>query len=144
MDQPIGIKLFETTKKIKKTLDEKATSLGIPCGYIRVLMELYKSINTDIYQSDIVDSIKFKKSTISVTLSNMELDKLIIRIKDNEDNRKTLIKLTDKGIKYCNKINKVFDDVENGIVNKLGNENINNLDLCLSLINLALDEMGDD
>ena len=61
-----------------------------------------------VIQNDIVDNTYLKKSTISLTLKSMEQEGYITRVTCADDNRKIIVKITEEGKKFDNKIRKFF------------------------------------
>ena len=85
--------------------------IGINPTYRFIFMVL--SQNKDgLTQSEICNLVHLKKSSVSELLQQMENEELIIREKSNLDNRKTIVKLTNKGKSLDNKIKSVFKKYE--------------------------------
>lgn len=83
---------------------------GRPGGQERILHIL--SCRKDISQKELQEILRIQPGSISEILSKLESKDLIERIKDDEDKRKTIVKITDAGKAYmhmCSKSQKEQD-----------------------------------
>ena len=101
----------EINKLFFENIKNETKMIGINPTYRFIFMVL--SQNKDgLTQSEICNLVHLKKSSVSELLQQMENEELIIREKSNLDNRKTIVKLTNKGKSLDNKIKSVFKKYE--------------------------------
>lgn len=107
----LGFELADVSKIILDSLREASEKEGIVSSYRPFLFHL--THNKDgLTQSELVERIHFKAPTVSLTLQKMELDGLIRKEIDKDDQRVTRIYLTEKGKLLDDKIKKLHDDHE--------------------------------
>ncbi len=132
--EPIGYRIKEVSKLFGETVKSKVIKSGMSVTQFQIIKFLDKNRNLEITQKDICDFLKMKASTISITLSNLENDKLIARKKSLNDNRKTIISLTDKGEEQSKKFKKLFKEVDSLMESAITDEE-------LQIFNVILDKM---
>jgi DNA-binding MarR family transcriptional regulator len=116
----------EINKLFYENIKNETKMIGINPTYRFIFMVL--SQNKDgLTQSEICDLVHLKKSSVSELLHQMESEELIIREKSLLDNRKTIVKLTNKGKSLDNKIKGVFKKYELIMSSSLSNEEKENL-----------------
>lgn len=107
----ISYMFHEINKLFFENIKNETKMIGINPTYRFIFMVL--SQNKDgLTQSEICNLVHLKKSSVSELLQQMENEELIIREKSNLDNRKTIVKLTNKGKTLDNKIKSVFKKYE--------------------------------
>ena len=107
----ISYMFHEINKLFFENIKNETKMIGINPTYRFIFMVL--SQNKDgLTQSEICNLVHLKKSSVSELLHQMESEELIIREKSNLDNRKTIVKLTNKGKSLDNKIKSVFKKYE--------------------------------
>ena len=107
----ISYMFHEINKLFFENIKNETKMIGINPTYRFIFMVL--SQNKDgLTQSEICNLVHLKKSSVSELLQQMEIEELIIREKSNLDNRKTIVKLTNKGKSLDNKIKSVFKKYE--------------------------------
>ena len=117
----LGFELAEVSKLILDDLRESTESVGVVSSYRPFLFHL--SNNKDgLTQSELVDRIHFKAPTVSLTLQKMEIDGLVRKEIDKNDQRVTRIYITELGKSFTNKIEKIHDDLENYLSSLFTNE----------------------
>ncbi len=94
---------------------EKKNGFG-PCVNC-ILFEL--DYNTSLTQVDIVEKIHMRPSSISVALQKMESDGLIERKVKDDDQRYTVVCITEKGKKICTEIKKSVKEMDDVFTSKL-------------------------
>lgn len=80
----------------------------------------------DVFQKDIEDMFKIRRSTATEILKAMERKNLIVRTSLPEDKRKKKILLTDTAIKVCQDNQKKIEQTEQKIAKGLSQEEIHN------------------
>jgi DNA-binding MarR family transcriptional regulator len=116
----------EINKLFYENIKNETKMIGINPTYRFIFMVLSQS-KDGLTQSEICDLVHLKKSSVSELLHQMESEELIIREKSNLDNRKTIVKLTNKGKALDNKIKGVFKKYELIMSRSLSNEEKENL-----------------
>ena len=107
----ISYMFHEINKLFFENIKNETKMIGINPTYRFIFMVL--SQNKDgLTQSEICNLVHLKKSSVSELLQQMENEELIIREKSNLDNRKTIVKLTNKGKSLDNKIKSVLKKYE--------------------------------
>ena len=100
------IKLFIALNKTLNSLTRKThkivTQYGITLSQFAVLEVLYHK--GDLSVGDVQKRILSSSGTIAVIVKNLEKNNLIVRVQDNEDKRKYILKLTLKGASLINKV----------------------------------------
>ena len=137
---PIGFRISETAMYIKKFIDINAQKEGLSSTELKIFKFLSFNKDKDITQNDICEFTKFKPSTISVALDQMEANGYISRVKSENDGRKTLIKLTEKGVNKNESIKAIFDLTEKVIDNLLTKEELDQLYLLLEKVKNGIKE----
>lgn len=99
---------------------EKKNGLGT-CATC-ILIELDR--NTSLTQVELVEKIHMRPSSISVALQKMELDGLINRTTKDDDQRYTLVTITEKGKKYCEEMRSKIHELDNSLTKKLTEEEV--------------------
>ena len=77
----------------------------------RIIMSIYDSKN-DICQKDIEEFVPCNKSTLSAILSTMEKNNLIVRLENEKDFRRKIIKLTDKALEVIDILKKDKEELD--------------------------------
>ena len=142
--EPIGYKINMLSKLFFKTIKEKIISQGINVTQFHIVKFLDCNNDREVTQKDICDYMKMKAPSISITLSNMENDKLIIREKSKEDSRKTLISLTCEGKKLSEKCRSIFKEVDELMESSLNNEELIVFHKCIDKMKNKLEGVNID
>lgn len=124
-DIPIGARLSNLDKIFKESVRSYCNKQGLNFTYSKIIMMLHRHPE-GVIQNDIVDNTYLKKSTISLTLKSMEQEGYITRVTCADDNRKIIVKITEEGKKFDNKIRKCFGVIENYMIEDLTEEEIEN------------------
>ncbi|MDL2310463.1 MarR family transcriptional regulator [Peptostreptococcaceae bacterium OttesenSCG-928-C18] len=96
------IDLTRANMTIQRELSSKVKNSGVTLTQFSVLEALYHK--GDLCVGDIKDLILTTSGNITVVISNLEKDKYIKRIKDNNDKRKFIISITEKGKKLVEEL----------------------------------------
>ena len=107
----ISYMFHEINKLFFENIKNETKMIGINPTYRFIFMVLSQNKDS-LTQSEICNLVHLKKSSVSELLQQMENEELIIREKSNLDNRKTIVKLTNKGKSLDNKIKSVFKKYE--------------------------------
>ena len=133
---PLSYSFHEINKLFFNCVKNEADMLGINPTYRFIFMALCNK--EGINQSEICKVVHLKKSSISLTLQQMENEGLIIRCKANDDNRQTIVRLTDKGIQLDQKLKDIFKKWEKIVESALNNDELISLKGSLFKIKNAL------
>lgn len=108
-----GMLINDISRLFDGRVRRETEKLGFPQGYRRIVFHL--SHNDGLTQNELTRLTHMKAPSISVQLRNMEQEKLITRITDEKDMRKSYIYLTEKGrecerlfISECKKTEKLM------------------------------------
>lgn len=123
-EEPMGHLLNELARLFRVCVHHEAAKRGISGTYFYILNYLYHQQEKDITQSDICQFSRLKAPTISITLQSMESEGLLERVKTGNDNRKTFVKLTKKGIKKSQSLVEVFNKYDDLLVSSLTEEEL--------------------
>lgn len=119
-----------------KIIHPKFEKIGLYPGQPQLLKALQK--DGEQSQKQIADTMMVKASTVTVMIQRMEKQGFIQKIQDEKDKRKTIIKITDKGVDALNKIKKVENDLDNKLSKILTEDEQETLFIILNKINNAI------
>ena len=139
---PLGFRISEISHLLKKCIEKRVQKEGISATQMKIfkLLTISEHKNFEVTQNDVCEFTKFKASTISVALKEMEDLGYINRTKSKDDQRKTIIKLTEEGKKKASEIIKIFDSIEELLSSALTEEESKNLSIILSKLHDSLKE----
>lgn len=139
-NKPIGYKINQASRLFKKNVSTFAQEFGMNQTFFDILHFLMRNSEYEVTQSDICEYLHFKPSTVSITLQNMENEKLIKREKSQIDCRKTFVSLTDEGIKKCEESREVFKITEKLLESSLDSEELEKFNNYLDKIIKAMED----
>ena len=128
-DKSIFFRLYRTTRNLEENLSKKLLPFNINITEALCLVFLFVENDNDIFLKDISNSLGFKKSLVSHSISSLETKKYVSRKINELDKRRYKFKLSSHGKKIIPSIFELFDDIENSIESKLSKEDCNTLDL---------------
>lgn len=114
-------------RDIDDSLSEKSELTKAQGGIIHFIM----NSNGDVFQKDIEEEFKIRRSTVSVLLSSMEKNGYIRRETVDSDARLRKIVLTEKALSNHRKIHGFFEKYDEGLREGISDEE---LDLFFSVI----------
>lgn len=129
--KPIGYQILEIGKLFKEDVKKKAEKDGIPSTWFQILRVLRHKDN-EITQKEICEETNMKAPTISIALTNMESEGLIIRKRDEIDNRRIFVYLTNEGLNISKNIHNYFVQSDSLLENSVTKEELDIFYLCLS------------
>lgn len=138
----LGRELADVAKLILDALRESCESNGIVSSYRPFLYHLSKNEN-GLTQSELVELIRFKAPTVSLTLQKMEYEGLVRKESDVNDQRVTRIYITEKGKALDDKVRAVHDELECYLANMFNDEEKENLIEYLERIQKKMEERKD-
>lgn len=134
--------ISETHKLFVNQVRSKADENNLCNCYHPIIFHLIH--HDGLTQLDLVRLTRLKAPTISLTLQKMEQEGFVKRVQSQEDARKTLVYLTDKGKLYDAKMIEIIEGLENQILKKLDQSEINELERILhKLIKAMCEEFGE-
>ncbi len=121
-----GLLIWKTSNFWQSNLRKILLPFNITLNEYLILMSIKLLLFTkdNTYQNEIAEFVGVNVSVASVTFKLLEKKKYIIKIVEN-DNRKKIINITEKGDIIFNKIHPLIQKQENFIFNKLNNESFN-------------------
>lgn len=105
---------------------------------VRILFYLFNNRDIPVYQKNLGEALKLKKSSITEQLNYLEKEQFIKRIEDRSDKRKKQICCTRKTINQITKIENNFRNVNEEVVSGITNDELNALTNILDKIERKL------
>lgn len=142
MEKNVLMLIGDAHKLFKSQIRKKAEENNLNNCYLSIIRSLFH--HDGLTQLELVHLTRLKAPTISLTLQKMELEGYVKRVSSEEDGRKMLVYITDKGINYHHQMQNLIKNLENQILPQLSNEEIKNLERTLSkLIDIICNEFGE-
>lgn len=113
-----GMLIMDLSRLIHDLMREQEHMLGIKSGYRMILFHLNRRVE-GVSQSRLVSETHLKPPTVSLTLQNMERDGLVERKTNAEDQRETLVCLTEAGHRLDQKLHEGIETVDQNISSAL-------------------------
>ena len=141
---PLGKVFGFLTKKYIGIVSEKMSQTPVAKNYFALLTI---GLNSEkISQQELADHLLTDKVSLVRILDSLEKDELIERIINPNDRRQHLLKITEKGFPWIEKIQKVLHETDEAFLNVIAPEHkaffrseLNNL--CHSVKNLPAEEV---
>lgn len=121
LDNMIERKMFSEAKTVHKDLSLCKEKIVTPIN-AKIIEYLMENKDKEIYQRDIEQNFKFRKSTASGILATMEKNNIIKRI---QIGRSKKIILTDKSLEKMEFINKKINEFEKQLSENISQEEMN-------------------
>ena len=121
-DFKLGKSLGKLLKLFFNDIDKKMTKKGYSRTDFYILNYLDKNKDMDVSQRDLCEYTYMKAPTISIALSKLENEKLIVREKAQDDNRKTVVKMTELGQELHKEMKETIGEENNRILDSLSSE----------------------
>lgn len=125
-DKPLSYTFFEVYKMYLNNVKNETDKMDINPTFRFIFMVLRKA-KKGLSQNQICEFTHLKKPTVSLTLNQMEEEGYIIKEKNKDDNRLSIIKLTKKGQELDNKIKAIFDKYDQIMQLSLSSEELKQL-----------------
>ena len=135
--KPIGFQILELGKQFKENVRKKAVKDGIPSTWLQIL-RILRHEDKKLTQKDICDELNLKAPTISIALINMEDNNLIKRQRDEIDNRRIFVSLTDEGRGLSKNIHNYFIESDKLLENSVSEDELKIFYLCINKMMEAL------
>lgn len=125
-------KIAVISRLFKQQARKEADNVGLNSTYFSIVPHLAN--NTNLTQSDLVQITRLKAPTISLTIKNMIQLGYVEKNNSKNDQRQSLLHLTEKGYELDKQLKKIFRDLENKIFDCLTLEEIKTLNSILEKI----------
>ena len=136
---PYGAILNHMNKTFKCAFKEEAARHNINATYANIVMTL--SWHPEgLPQNDIAERNHLAAPTVSLTLKQMESLGYITRKPSDNDNRKTIVVLTELGYELDEKIKECFRIVESRMIKNISKEDLAHFEKVLELMKNNLQE----
>ena len=132
-EQALSNTFHKIHRMFMNNVKQEANLIGINPTYHYIFMNLHDH-KEGLSQSELCDLIHLKAPSVSLLLQQMEKEELILREKSSNDNRLTIVKLTEKGKKLDSKLKQIFKKNDELMNSSLNDEEMNNLKLYLNKI----------
>ena len=136
---PYGAILNHMNKTFKCAFKEEAARHNINVTYVHIVMTLAWHPE-GLPQNDIAERNHLAAPTVSLTLKQMESLGFITRKPSDNDNRKTIVVLTEKGVELDEKIKECFKKVESKMIKNISDEDLAHFVKVLDLMKSNLKE----
>lgn len=141
MAKHLGREIDILSRHIRRNVDTRVNTFGITGLQSRIIKYIQRYSNErDIFQRDIEEEFKIRRSSVTSVLQTMEKNQLIIRESVKQDARLKKLVLTPKAISICNEINLSLDDFENHLKKGISDEEINQFTETLHKLLANLDD----
>ena len=138
----IGKRLHDILRLFHSRVNERLEKKGYSKTEFLIISYLKRNQDKDVTQKDLVEFSKMKAPTVSITLSNLEAEGIVLRKKSTKDSRKTIVELSEKGMSADDEIRSAFAEVNQLMLNEFNDEEIALFSSFLSRMSNAL-EVGD-
>ncbi len=109
----LGKSILDGSKVIRRYMDSMFADSELTGIQARMIGHIGRSSkNGSVYQRDIEEAFKIRRSSITSVLQVLEKDGYIERISVEEDKRQKRIILTRKGMDHDEKISRLLDEME--------------------------------
>ncbi len=136
-EHPLSYIFHEINQVYMNNVKQEASLMGINPTYRYIFMCLIAN-KEGLSQTKLCEFVHLKAPSVSLILQQMEKDDLIIREKSSDDNRMTIVKLTEKGKKLDMKLRQVFKKHDELMKSALDEQEMKNLHLYLDKIIVKL------
>lgn len=136
-NKPLSYRIHEIHKLFMNNVKSECNKIGINTTYKYIFMALKNNMN-GLSQSEICSVVYLKAPSISLLLSQMENDNLIIRTKSKNDSRKIIVQLTEKGLELDKKMMEIFKKNEKVLYDSLNEQELDSLNKILHKLSSSL------
>lgn len=99
-----GLVLMDLHREIEMFAEIIGSRFDIPVKHMEILETLFSHPERQLTPAELSDEVHLTRSTMTGNLDTLQTKGLILRESHPSDRRSTLIKITDKGIEFCQKI----------------------------------------
>lgn len=108
--------LLRVTRNVESALDRNMSEYGLTMGRYIVLAAVYRCGRKGVSTSELADSLGVTRATMTGLLDNLERDRLVERMRREDDRRRIDVRATAKAHSYlmkilpdhCDKVRKTF------------------------------------
>lgn len=125
MEKKYGHNILELGYTIRRHIDYSFSLKNLTGQQARVLRVIYmKSLEGEVTQKDIETFFGVRRSTMTQTLQALETSEFIVRKLSDDDARKKIIIITEKGIEASEYGKRVIDETDQMIRSALTDEEL--------------------
>lgn len=125
MEKKYGHNILELGHTIRRHIDYSFSLKNLTGQQARVLRVIYmKSLDGDVTQKDIETFFGVRRSTMTHTLHALENSEYIIRKMSDDDARKKMVIITEKGIEASEYGKRVIDETDQMIKSVMTDEEL--------------------
>ena len=119
-------RIFDINQKLRKRLENiiDVSRTIKNCTQVQIITFLINNKDKCIYQKDICNALKLKKSSITEQLDYLQTKEIIERIVDKRDKRRNRIKLTEESLERIKEINNSINDFNVGLIRGISKEEL--------------------
>lgn len=130
------IKLREVDYLVKRVSEKMAKTPDFSTNPTQNQIVFYLAYYSDkqMYQKDLCELLKLKKSSVTESLDYLEKNGVVKRIVDKDDNRKRQIVLTEEALKAINDIDGGYREINKKAFQGLSKEEIDSFNSVLTKI----------
>lgn len=119
-NKSVGWTLVQASRLHRSRIGDKLSSLGLFAGQEQVLQALLS--HETISMGDLAEMLRVRPSTASKTISRLSTQGFVKRKIETDDGRVVKVMLTEEGAAKANEINKLWDDVEEELLDGFDNK----------------------
>ncbi|MGA8295670.1 MAG: MarR family winged helix-turn-helix transcriptional regulator [Acidimicrobiales bacterium] len=129
---PIGVRLTSTARAVERAFDAVLADAGgsIPVWLVLLNLKLRRMAN----QRELAEAIGVRASTLSIHLSQMELEGLVVRHRDPANRRTQLVELTANGESAFARIRSAAAAFDSALRRGLSEDEVLQLERILTLL----------
>jgi DNA-binding MarR family transcriptional regulator len=130
--------LLRTSDGLYVSLNQSLSQVGLSTAKIKMLMLLYKNLQSGLSPSVIAEKIGVTRGTITGLLDGLERDGRIERITSKDDRRMLVIKLTESGLNLIYEVLPKHFLYMSNLMSQLSLEDKQNLSILLQKIDMGM------
>jgi DNA-binding MarR family transcriptional regulator len=132
--------LAQANREIDRGLEASLAKEGTPVEHWRILKVL--SDGNGRAMSELAESVLVNNPTLTRIIDRMVTDGLVYRVQDQQDRRKVLMFLSDRGRTLCARLNRLAINQEARILESLGKQSVGELKRLLGSLSEASQVAG--
>lgn len=139
----IGLYFRIISKEIKQLIDSSLNN-DLTNIQIAILCYIDRNKNKEIYQKDIENFLKIRRSTTTEILNTMERKYLITRTENIKDKRKKIITISITGQQCVETLGKITTEINNNLLNGITLKEQENLKKTLEQIRKNIKKLQEE
>lgn len=138
----IGFRIKKINDLLCKKADESMQAMGVTYSQHHVLAYLSQQVDYTASLKQMEHEFRVSQATMAGIAIRMEEKDVITSFTPENDRRKKLVRLTDRGVKICEESRKKMKDAENEMRQLFTEEEMKQFDMYLDRLFHALDTGG--